>query len=379
MTSSRTLLAVDDNSLDREIMSQTLSAAFPDARIRVVGEPSEAETLCGAQRFDCVLLDQNLPQMDGLTLARRLRTSDPHMPIILVTSIGDEMLAAEAMRGGVSDYLTKSRLTTEAARRVVDRAIQSAAQQRLIDQQHEELETFAYALAHDFKQPIRQIMTFSQMITDDLSSVRKAGVQKHLDFLIHAAERLDKLVDVMVQYTLLSQPPELSNVRLDAVVAAIRASLTPLLSELHAELEVKDERAVIRGNETLMIQVLQNLIVNGLRYNKSRVPRVEVLVRREAETYVIEVRDNGVGIAAEYLSEIFKPLIRLHSHKEYPGSGLGLTLARKAVMAQKGDIWCESTPGRGSVFSLRLAAGGATAKRRRAATPADPEKARRLS
>ena len=379
MKPSKTLLAVDDNPLDREIIAQTLFAAFPDARIRVVGDPGEAEKLCGTQRFDCALLDQNLPQMDGLALARRLRTTDAHMPIILVTSIGDEMLAAEAMRGGVSDYLTKSRLTTEAARRVVDRAIQSAAQQRLIDQQHEELETFAYALAHDFKQPIRQIMTFSQMITDDLSGVRQAGVRKHLDFLIHAAGRLDKLVDVMVQYTLLSQPPELSDVRLDAVMAAIRGSLTPLLSELHAELEIKDERAVIRGNETLMIQVLQNLIVNGLRYNKSPVPRVEVVVRREAETYVLEVRDNGVGIAAEYLSEIFKPLIRLHNHKEYPGSGLGLTLARKAVMAQRGDIWCESTPDRGSVFYLRLAAGAATAKRRRAATPANPEKARRRS
>ena len=379
MKPSKTLLAVDDNPLDREIIAQTLFAAFPDARIRVVGDPGEAEKLCGTQRFDCALLDQNLPQMDGLALARRLRTTDAHMPIILVTSIGDEMLAAEAMRGGVSDYLTKSRLTTEAARRVVDRAIQSAAQQRLIDQQHEELETFAYALAHDFKQPIRQIMTFSQMITDDLSGVRQAGVRKHLDFLIHAAGRLDNLVDVMVQYTLLSQPPELSDVRLDAVMAAIRGSLTPLLSELHAELEIKDERAVIRGNETLMIQVLQNLIVNGLRYNKSPVPRVEVVVRREAETYVLEVRDNGVGIAAEYLSEIFKPLIRLHNHKEYPGSGLGLTLARKAVMAQRGDIWCEFTPDRGSVFYLRLAAGAATAKRRRAATPANPEKARRRS
>src|ERR1700685_263378 len=101
-------------------------------------------------------------------------------------------------------------------------------------------------------------MTFSQMITDDLSSVRRAAVQKHLDFLIHAAGRLDKLVDVMVQYTLLSQPPEIADVRLDAVMVAIRGSLTALLSELGGELAIKGEGAVIRGNETLMIQVLQN-------------------------------------------------------------------------------------------------------------------------
>ena len=208
--------------------------------------------------------------------------------------------------------------------------------------------------------------------------MRKGDVQKHLDFLTHAAGRLDKLVDVMVQYTLLSQPPEIADVRLDAVMSAIAGSLTPLLSELGGEIVNEVDGAVVRGNETLMIQVLQNLIVNGLRYNKSRVPRVEIVARREQESYVIEVRDNGVGIAAEYLSEIFKPLMRLHNHKEYPGSGLGLTLARKAILAQKGDIWCESTPSRGSTFYLRLIAGAETAKRRRADAPAAPRKARRV-
>ena len=364
-TASRTLLTVDDSAFDRQIMTQTLAAAFPNANIRSLADPCEAEALCGGQRFDCVLLDQNMPQMDGLTLARRLRASDAHMPIILVTSVGDEMLAADAMRNGVSDYLTKSRLSTEAARRVVDRAIHASTQQRLIDQQHEELETFAYALAHDFKQPIRQIMTFSQMICDELSQSESASVQQHLEFLVHAAGRLDKLVDVMVQYTLLSQPPELSDVRLDTVVSSIRSSLTPLLADLGGELAVQKTAAIVHGNETLMIQVLQNLIVNGLRYNQSKIPRVEVVARGEGEKCVIEVRDNGIGIAPEFISEIFKPLIRLHSHKEYPGSGLGLTLARKAILAQKGEIWCDSAPDRGSAFYVRLRAGG-RARRRRA-------------
>ncbi len=79
---------------------------------------------------------------------------------------------------------------------------------------------------------------------------------------------------------------------------------------------------------------------------------------------MIEVRDNGIGVEAEFLAEIFKPLIRLHSHKEYPGSGLGLTLARKAMVAQNGEIWCESEPDRGSVFSVRLKAASKSNRRR---------------
>jgi hypothetical protein len=91
-------------------------------------------------------------------------------------------------------------------------------------------------------------------------------------------------------------------------------------------------------------------------------PRVELTAERSGEHWVIAISDNGVGIEAEYLSDIFKPLVRLHNNSEHPGSGLGLTLARKAVLAQMGAIWCESTPGRGSVFHVRLTAaeGGQT-------------------
>ena len=79
-------------------------------------------------------------------------------------------------------------------------------------------------------------------------------------------------------------------------------------------------------------------------------------MRRQKDHWIIDVSDNGLGIEAEYLADIFKPLVRLHTASEFPGSGLGLTLARKAVLAQKGSIWCESTPGRGSVFHIRLSA-----------------------
>jgi signal transduction histidine kinase len=350
------LLFVDDSEAEREIMALTLDAAFPGAAIRPVSEPSTVRQICADQSFDCVLLDYNMPVMDGLTLARQLRAANAYLPIILVTSVGDEMLVAEALRSGVSDYITKSRITAESIRQIVGRSIHTSSQARVIEEQRSELENFAFALAHDFKQPIRQIITFSQMISDDLRGVESDGVKKHLSFLGHAATRLDKLVDVMLQYTLLNQPPELSDVDLNGVLASVGASLAPLLAERGAEFVAPRRAPMVRGNETLLIQVLQNLIVNGLHYNQSMVPRVEVSARSDGESWVIEVSDNGIGIASEYLAEIFKPLLRLHTAKEYAGSGLGLTLARKAILAQKGEIWCESTPGNGAVFHVRLPA-----------------------
>jgi len=360
---SLSLLVVDDSEIDRELASIALQTAFQSAAVHQCADPLLAERACEARTFDCVVLDYNMPKIDGLVLARRLRDRFAYLPIILMTSVGDELLVAEALRGGVSDYLPKARLNPEAFRRTVDRSIRACGQARIIEEQRGELENFAYALAHDFKQPIRQISTFTRLISDEIRGENKGEIQQHLGFLGDAARRLSKLVDVMVDYTLLNQPPTISDFSVSDALDSVRASIAPYLAERAAEFVTPDSPCFARGNETLMIQVLQNLVVNGLMYNQSPIPRVEVHARPDAEYCLIEIADNGLGIEAEYLTEIFKPLFRLHTASDYVGSGLGLTLARKAILAQSGAIWCESTPGVGSVFHIRLPAAKAESPR----------------
>jgi len=366
------LLVVDDSEADRELASIALRAAFQDADVHQCADPLAAEQTCDAGDFDCVVLDYNMPRLDGLALASRLREKFAYLPIILMTSVGDEMLVAEALRGGVSDYLPKARISANAFRRTVDRSIHVCGQARIIEEQRGELENFAYALAHDFKQPIRQISTFTRLISDQIRDDAPGDVQQHLGFLGDAARRLSKLVDVMVAYTLLNQPPTIAEFGLASALESVRASLAPYLAERSAEFITLGALPMVLGNETLVIQVVQNLVANGLMYNRSEAPRVEVSAHIEADYCLIEVADNGLGIEAEYLVEIFKPLFRLHTASEYAGTGLGLTLARKAILAQSGAIWCESTPGVGSVFHIRLPAArpaGAPARQQRPATP----------
>ena len=356
MSHPKALLVVDDSPAERQLMEITLGAAFPRTEVLSVGLPSQAKAMCEERRFDCVLLDYNMPEMDGLTLAHQLKDADAYLATVLMTSVGDEMLAAEALRSGISDYIPKGRITAESLQRSVGRSILASSQARLIDEQRRELENFAYALAHDFKQPIRQITTFSMLIAEQLRDVQVGEVQRHLAFLTGAATRLGKLVDVMSQYTLLNQPPDLADVDLAHVVDAVRTSLAPYLAERSGTFFSPAHPPRIRGNETLMIQVLQNLVVNGLRYNRSAAPRVELTAVNQGDHWLIDLSDNGVGIEAAYLTEIFNPLVRLHNAAEYPGAGLGLTLARKAVTSQNGTIWCESELGHGSVFHVRLPA-----------------------
>jgi signal transduction histidine kinase len=356
MTSPGLLLVVDDAEAERELIANTLSAVFPEASVRQAAHPALALPMCEVEAFDCAILDYNMPDIDGVTLAGQLRTAFPYLPLILMTSFGDEMLAAEALRSGASDYIPKSRITEEAIQRTVDRSIHVSRQARLIDEQRAEIENFAYALAHDFKQPIRQITTFSQLIAAEIGSDAGGAIGQHLTFLCDAASRLAKLVDVMLRYTLLNQPPALADVDLNIVLAALRVSLAPYLAERGAELVASKLPTMIRGNETLLIQVMQNLIMNGLHYNRSKVPRVKVSAQRHPDHWTIEIADNGIGIGAESLAKIFQPLVRLHTASEFAGSGLGLTLARRAAAAQKGVISCESTIGGGSVFRVRLPA-----------------------
>src|SRR5262249_51526962 len=151
------LLVIDDSEAEREIMAFTLAEAFPGADVSRTAYPREAKDLCGDHAFDCVLVDYNMPEMDGVALSRELRSKATYMPIILMTSVGDEMLAAEALKSGITDYIPKPRITADSIRRTINRSIQACGQARVIDEQRAELENFAYALAHDFKQPIRQI------------------------------------------------------------------------------------------------------------------------------------------------------------------------------------------------------------------------------
>lgn len=354
MNDRPTCLIVDDNRAEGKLLSGMLRGGFPDARVLIEYDGLSALEVCRRERIDCVLIDYNMTVMDGLELGERLRREFAHLPMILMTAVGDEMLAAEALRNGFSDYIPKSRITCESAARVIKRAMQAAEQGRVIEQQRDELEHFAYALAHDFKQPIRQIRTFADLISEEIQVMEGTSAALHMEFLRAASRRLGALVDVMSQYTLLNKTPDVGQVDVNHVVNCVRAGISEFMEERHGAFLSETAPAVV-GNEALLTQVLQNLVVNGLLYNTNERPRVVLRVDTNEEGVCrLRLQDNGIGIEEKYLDDIFKPLMRLHASSEFPGTGLGLTITRKAVLAQGGKIWCESKLGQGSEFVVEL-------------------------
>lgn len=358
------LLVIDDSALELELTTTTIAAGLPHAGIEALRDPEAALDAVRSGAFDCVFIDYNMPQLDGIELGRRIRAEFTHLPLVLMTAVGYDTLVAEAIRSGFTDYIPKDKISPTSARRTINRAVQVATQARLIEEQRQELEHFAYALAHDFKQPIRQIRVFADLLNTELGAQASEDATKHLAFLSEASRRLATLVDVMSQYTLLNKPPELGVLDLNEAVRSVRQNLEGFIVERRATL-LADANVSVLGNEALLTQVLQNLVVNGLRYNRDERPHVSIRTELSGEgRRRVIVTDNGIGIESRYHEQIFQPLMRLHNVSEFPGTGLGLTITRKAVLAQGGRIWCRSEPGEGSSFIVELdAAPGAAPAR----------------
>ena len=347
------LLFVDDDPFALDAQVHIAGEALPGCRITAIDNPLDVLAVCSSGAFDCVLLDYNMPELDGLTVAHQLREQHPYLPVVLCTGAGDELLATKALQGGITDYIPKSAIRPPALRRTVLHAITIAKNARIIDEQRSELEGFAFALAHDFKQPLRQITTFANLALQDMDGGELEDARQHLSYLTGSARRLSALVDMMSQYTLLNKPLEPELVRVGSIIDGVLDSLGSYIKERNGDVETEGD-AFIVGNGVFLHQILQNLIVNGFKYNGSSRPRIVMSTTSDGPTCNIAVSDNGIGIGLEYIEQVFQPLARLHTSTEYSGTGLGLTMARKAAAAQGGAIVCTSQLGVGSQFVVSL-------------------------
>jgi signal transduction histidine kinase len=364
------VLVVDDDPLFLDVMGHLVNEGFPGARVTALGDAEGVLAACGREALDCVILDHDMPGMTGFQCAQQVREAHPYLPIILSTGAGDEMLAASALTNGVTDYIPKSHLSVRSLRRVVEHAVESTSQKRLIAEQHEDLETFAFALAHDIKQPLRQMSTFADLLAEDTEAFRTPKASRFLGFIRSASARLTDLVDTMLDYALLNHALVLEAVDIDAVAKEVCLSLSSYVEERRGRIEVH-ATGEVAGNRAVLAQILQNLVINGLKYNQSPTPSVSIRTAVDDSYCEIVVQDNGIGIEEVYLSEIFKPLRRLHHNDEFIGTGLGLAVVRKAIIALNGSILCRSEPGKGTEFVVRLplANAGPLRSRRAARAP----------
>ena len=218
------------------------------------------------------------------------------------------------------------------------------------------LEGFCYSIAHDLRAPLRAMSGFSNALSQDYSAVLDEQGQEYAQRIIASATRMDKLIADLLVFGKLSQIDlTFASLDLNVEVEKVRALLDNEIKAKGGQIQFEPTRLSIWANPTVFEQVLANLIVNALKFAKSGVsPRIQIRAEAMNHHVRISIQDNGIGIAETHYERIFRVFERLHTEKEYSGTGIGLALVKKGVERMKGQVGVESTLDEGSVFWIEL-------------------------
>lgn len=350
------LLIVDDDEADRLQIQRCLE------RTKLAYEVHEASTMRSAleqleqSHFDCVILDYYIPDQDGLRGVKTMLASYPFLPIVMLTGQGDEAVASTAIKLGARDYSSKSKLTPAGLKRMVLNAIERSEVSRMLQEQQRSLAVFARVLAHDMKAPIQSIFGFAKLADTflDKEPIDRDQLKKLIQRISEGAMRVNVMIDQLHAYTKADIQPAYEEIALGKVLEDVMDNLDVIIRESGASI-IFDDLPTVCADQIQLTQLLQNLIANAIKFCNDRQPEIRIETQSlDNGTYVVEVRDNGIGIDGEYLDKIFEPFKRLHSQEEYEGTGLGLATCKKIVEHHNGKIWCKSRLGEGTSFFFSL-------------------------
>lgn len=221
-----------------------------------------------------------------------------------------------------------------------------------------ELDDFTYVASHDLKEPLRGISAYCDILLEEYRDKLDDNGRRMMNTLVELCVRLSHLIDDLLAYCRAGRTPEATDLDLDEVLDEVLVTLGPAIDARRGSVRRLSRLPVVCGDSTLLGMVLQNLISNGLKFNDSAQPAVEVeLLGGEQPTIV--VRDNGIGIEKRHHEAVFAMFRRLHARSKYEGTGAGLSIAKKIVENHGGRMWLESEPGKGSAFIFSLPAGAA--------------------
>jgi light-regulated signal transduction histidine kinase (bacteriophytochrome) len=220
-----------------------------------------------------------------------------------------------------------------------------------------ELQQFAYVISHDLQEPLRTMASFAQLLQKRYQGKLDANADDFTRFIVDGASRMHKLINDLLGYS------RVGSRRKDYVPTDCTKAFNQAVANLH--MAVTESGAVVTHaplptvpcDEAQLIQVFQNLVGNGIKFRESAAPRVHVAAERRTSEWVFSVKDNGIGIDPQYFSRVFEVFQRLHNCTEYPGSGIGLAIAKKIVEQHGGRIWVESKLHQGATFFFTLPAG----------------------
>ncbi|MCK5710250.1 MAG: hypothetical protein KAI07_06900 [Deltaproteobacteria bacterium] len=227
---------------------------------------------------------------------------------------------------------------------------------RELQSSNAELEQFARITSHDLHEPLLAISGFVKLLKRRYRGKLDAKADEFIDFTIEGTSRMEKLLRDLLEYSRIgSKKKPYRELALGSLLDQALQNLKSNIDASGAEVKVH-ELPSIWVDDTLIIQLFQNLVGNAIKFSGNKAPVIEIFSEKREKDWVISIRDNGIGIDPQYADQIFIIFNRLHRENEYLGTGLGLAICKKIMERHEGDIWVDSVPGKGSTFSFSLPA-----------------------
>jgi light-regulated signal transduction histidine kinase (bacteriophytochrome) len=257
------------------------------------------------------------------------------------------------MRFGEEQYVTATVRDISERLQVQEQLAQYADK---LKRSNEELEQFAYVASHDLKAPLRGVIGFSQLLQRRLAGKLEPETSDYLQHIVAGGQHMQALISDLLLFASIGRTGEpMVAVDCEQVLADVRARLRGIIEERSVQLSHEPLPTVL-GTPLELMQLLQNLIGNAIKFQPGERPRVHLSARREEGYWRFAVRDEGIGIPPEQQQRIFKIFQRLHTSDRYEGTGVGLSICQKIVQRHGGRIWAESAPGAGATFYFTLPA-----------------------
>jgi PAS domain S-box-containing protein len=238
------------------------------------------------------------------------------------------------------------------ARKQVEDELSRYAQE--LKRSNEELQQFAYVASHDLQEPLRMVTSYLQLIEQRYVNKLDQDAKDFIGYAVDGAKRMKRLINDLLTFSHVeTRGREFTKVNGEN---ALKQALKNL------EMSIVDSKAIIThdplptivADEQQIVQLLQNLLGNALKFRGSHVPEIHIGVKDQHDKWEFYVRDNGIGIESDSLERIFVIFQRLHNREEYEGTGIGLAICKKIVERHSGHIWVESQLGQGSSFYFTI-------------------------
>jgi signal transduction histidine kinase len=362
------VLLVEDNAGDARLIREMFTTEqHGKIELTHLLRMTDALTHLAKGGVDVVLLDMGLPDAHGLDTVRRAHAVAPNVPLIVITGLDDEALAAEAMKEGAQDYLIKGQIENRALPRALRHAIERHRMQAETDlirtNQLQYKDEFLSHVSHELRSPLTAVYGFVTILLDGLAGELNPEQREYLEDVLRNTKQLKSMINDLLEVTHFQEGKVLIESQCISVSDAIDYAVSTLQ-------EVATTKGIVLSSDTdsrlppvcadptRLRQILIILVENAIKFTPANgVVKIQArMFEKDSKFLVLEVSDSGCGIPPDMTERIFERLYQAadSSLPSRKGLGLGLHICKELVTRQGGEIWANSSPGQGSAFSFTL-------------------------